>query len=79
MRGAGDDDMADLFVGKEFDRCVGEDAEESGGMTTKEAADATLMIDAVESGEEASEGAGIASVLRRGGLEEDLDAVEWRD
>lgn len=73
------DAAADLLVGEEFDPCVGEDAEEGGGVAFEETADARVDVDVPYGYGQPTPLAGVFREIGVGGLEEDFDAVKGAD
>ena len=74
-----DDGCAYLVVGEELYACVGEDAEEGGGVAFEQAADAVLGVDVAQGMVETRPLAGVFQESGIAGLEENLDAVERAD
>lgn len=79
VRGGRNEHRAELLIGEEFDGCVGEDAEEGGGMASEETAEAGLPIYISHGSYHAEPRAGVFGKLGVRGLEEDFDAVEGAD
>jgi len=63
------ENASDLFVSKEFNRCVREDSEESGGMTAKETGDPVAVVDVAHGGYGAEMRRSIFGEGRGAGLE----------
>jgi hypothetical protein len=71
----GDDSSSNLFIGKEFDAGIGEDAQKGCRMAAKETAKAICFVDVPHGSCNPEPMARIFGELRVGGLEKDLDAV----
>ena len=77
--GGRDEDGADLFVGEELGRRIGEDAQQRGRVATEESTQPVLAVDVPHGRHDAEPCSRVFGELRVGCLEEDFDAVERAD
>ena len=72
-------DMSELLVGEELNRCIGEYPDEGRGVSSKEPTHTGLSVDVAHGGHDAKPRSSVFGELWVGRLEEDLDPVEGTD